>query len=146
MERSQTKQESHTAQTIVGSIFGLVEIALAFRLIFKLLGANPNNGFVNAVYAVTQFIANLFDNIFSKATTPGLETQSVFEPGILIAMVVIGVIAFIILKLMTPRPGTKVERTEYRESGPMTDTRQENRTDTLSENKTDNNSSNTNQQ
>ena len=114
-ETRNTKLESHTAQRIVGIIFSVIEIILAFRLIFKLLGANPKNDFVHGIYAATQFFVGAFEGIFSRVTTSGAETTAVFEPATLIAMVVIALIAWAVLKLMTPHIETRVERTENTE-------------------------------
>jgi heme/copper-type cytochrome/quinol oxidase subunit 4 len=114
-ETRNTEPESHTAKRIVGVIFAVVEVILAFRLIFKGLGANPTNGFVRGIYGVTQFLVGIFEGIFSRATTSGAETTAVFEPATLIVMVVIALIAWGVLKLMTPHTGTRVERTEYTE-------------------------------
>src|SRR5665648_287466 len=94
-EVSNTKHESHTAQRIIGSLFGIIEIILAFRLVFKLLGANSTNGFVQGLYNITQPFVG------------------VFEPETLLAMVVIALIALIVLKLIKPRAGDQVKRTEY---------------------------------
>jgi len=110
-----TKQESHMGQTIIGIIFGAIEILLAFRLVFKLLGANLTNGFVHGIYTVTQFIVGIFEGIFSQATTGGIETTSVFEPATLIAMMVVALIAWGVMKLIKPRSGNRSERTEYTE-------------------------------
>ena len=110
-----TKQESHMGQTIIGTIFGVIEILLAFRLVFKLLGANPTNGFVQGIYTVTQFMVGIFEGIFSRATTAGIETTSVLEPATLIAMVVVALIAWGVMKLIKPRSGNSSERTEYTE-------------------------------
>ena len=54
-ETRNTKQESHIVQRIVAIIFGIIEVILVFRLIFKLLGANLKNDFVLGIYAITQF-------------------------------------------------------------------------------------------
>ena len=59
-ETLSNKTESHAAKNIVATIFGLAEIILAFRLIFKLLGANPDNGFVKAIYNISQFFCRTF--------------------------------------------------------------------------------------
>ncbi len=115
-ETRDTKQESLTARRIVGIIFGVIEIILAFRLIFKLLGANPENGFIKGLYAVTHVLVGIFEGIFSKATTSGIETTAVFEPATLITMVVVVLIAWLVLKLMTPRKDTRVEKTVYTEN------------------------------
>lgn len=112
-ETQNTKMESHAAQRIVGIIFGIIEALLIFRLIFKLLGANPQSGFVQGIYSATQYFVGIFEGIFSKATSGGAETTAVFEPATLIAIVVIALIAWAVLKLMTPRIGTRVKRSEY---------------------------------
>jgi heme/copper-type cytochrome/quinol oxidase subunit 4 len=111
-ETQNTKAESNTSKRIVGVIFAVIEVVLAFRLIFKGLGANPNNGFVRGVYGVTQFLVGIFEGIFSRGTASGAETTAVLEPATLIVMVVIALIAWAVLKLMTPHTGTSVERTE----------------------------------
>jgi len=112
-ETRNTKQESHTAQRIVGIIFGVIEVGLAFRLIFKLLGANLKNGFVQGIYYITEFFVGIFEGIFPRITTSGAEAKAAFEPATLIAMVVIAIIAWAVLKLMTPRISNRVEKTEY---------------------------------
>ena len=114
-ETQNTKAESNTSKRIVGVIFAVIEVVLAFRLIFKGLGANPNNGFVRGVYGVTQFLVGIFEGIFSRGTASGAETTAIFEPATLIVMVVIALISWGVLKLMTPHTGSSVERTEYTE-------------------------------
>ena len=112
-----TKQESHTAERIVGVIFGVIEVTLLFRLIFKLLGANPDNGFVQGIYAFTQIFTGVFEGIFSRVGNSGVAAAPVLEPATLIAMVVIAVIAWFVLRLMTPRPANLSERTEFTANG-----------------------------
>ena len=108
-----TEQDSNMAQRIIYTLFGLISAVLAFRLIFKLLGANPGNVFVRGLYAVTQPVVGIFEGIFSSATINGAESTAVFEPATLIAMVVIALIVWAILKLITPRSGNRFEKTEY---------------------------------
>jgi heme/copper-type cytochrome/quinol oxidase subunit 4 len=112
-ETRNTEPENHTAKRIVGVVFAVVEVILAFRLVFKGLGANPTNGFVRGIYGVTQPLVGIFEGIFSRGTTSGAETTAVLEPATLIVMVVIALIAWGVLKLMTPHTGAHVERTEY---------------------------------
>jgi len=108
-----TKQESHLGQTIIGIAFGTVEILLAFRLVFKLLGANPGNDFVRGIYTFTQYIVGVFEGIFPKVTTSGFETTAIFEPATAIAMLVVALIAWGVMKLIKPRSVNRSETTEF---------------------------------
>jgi flagellar biogenesis protein FliO len=112
-ETRQIRQESHLGQTVVGLLFSVIEILLGFRLGFKLLGANPGNEIVSGIYKITQYIVSPFENIFSKVNTEGIETASVFEPATLIAMLIVALIAWGVMKLVSPRNGYRSERTEY---------------------------------
>lgn len=107
-------EESHITQAIIGTVFGLMEAILAFRFIFKLFGANPQSGFVNGIYSATQFFVGIFQGAFSTATTKGVETTAVFEPGTLIAMLILAIIAWVVLKLVKPRESNRIEKTEYK--------------------------------
>ncbi len=112
-ETLNTSQQGDTVQRIVGIVFGAIEITLAFRLVFKLLGANPENGFVQGIYAFTHYFVVAFVGIFSRSTTQGSQTLAVFEPATVIAMVVVALIAWAVLKMSKPHTGNHVERTEY---------------------------------
>mgnify|MGYP003937989345 FL=1 len=74
-------------------ILGLIEVMLLFRFLFKLLGANPNNGFVSFLYSITSVFIASFSGIFNSFVSQGLVSKSVFEPATLIAMIVYAVIA-----------------------------------------------------
>ncbi|MZQ98879.1 MAG: YggT family protein [Acidaminobacter sp.] len=108
-----TSGNNQFSSRLAAILFGLIESLLAFRLIFKLLGANPENGFVSGIYSITKPVVSIFQSIFSSAVTEGLETTSVLEPGTLIAMIVVALIAWITFKLITPRKSSHVEKTEY---------------------------------
>ena len=82
---------------------GVLEVILAFRLVFKLLGANPNSGFVAVIYSISAIFLAPFSGIFRPAVTKGLETQAVFEPASLIAMIVYAIIAYGIVRLIDIR-------------------------------------------
>ena len=112
-ETKSVKQEGYTAQRIITAIAGILELLLTFRFFFKLLGANPDNGFVKGIYAVSEVFVGGFASIFSGASTEGDKAAAIFEPGTLIAMLVIALIAWIILKLILPRISNRVEKTEY---------------------------------
>ncbi len=89
-----------TAGNVVWYIVGLISVLLAFRFVLKLLGANPQSGFVDFIYAITYVLTAPFDNIFgvTKATTG--EVNSVFEPSILVAAAVYALIGWGIVKLL----------------------------------------------
>lgn len=103
MEQELIKHKSHDQlrpQRIVYYILGVIEVLLAFRLVFKLLGANPASPFVSFIYTLTQIFLYPFTGIFPMATTKGLENQAIIEPATLIAMIIYAVIAWGIVKLI----------------------------------------------
>jgi len=48
-------QINQRVKRIINSIFGFIEVILAFRLIFKLFGANQENEFVKIIYETTEY-------------------------------------------------------------------------------------------
>lgn len=91
---------SFTAKRVIYYVLGLLEILLAFRFVFKLLGANPGSGFVSFIYAITQIFLAPFTTIFRTAVTQGIETKAVLEPSTMIGMIVYALIAWGIVKLI----------------------------------------------
>lgn len=95
-----TRQQNLKAKNIVYYILGVLEVLLAFRLVFKLLGANPQSPFVSFIYSVSQAFLAPFTGIFRSAVTKGIEAQSVLEPTTIIAMLVYAILAWGIVKLI----------------------------------------------
>lgn len=95
-----TDQGTLKAGKIVYYILGVLEVLFAFRLVFKLLGANPQSPFVSFIYSVSLAFLSPFTGIFRSAVTKGIETQSVLEPTTIIAMIVYAIIAWGIVKLI----------------------------------------------
>ncbi|MEL1136574.1 YggT family protein [Desulfitobacterium sp. THU1] len=93
-------EEIQSIKRIVYYILGVIEVLLAFRFIFKLLGANPASGFVSGIYTMTSIFLSPFIGIFRTASARGVETQAVIEPANLVAMLVYAVIAWGIVKLV----------------------------------------------
>lgn len=89
-----------TAQNVVLFILGLIEVLLAIRFLLKLLGANLASGFVDFIYSVTNVLTAPFDNIFNVTRSVAGQTQSVFEPSIIVAALVYAAIAYGIVKLL----------------------------------------------
>jgi len=81
-------------------ICGLLEILFSFRLFLKLFGANPSNAFVQAIYSSSGFFLKPFNGIFSSTVQEGMETKSIFEPTVIIAMFVYMVITYAIVRLI----------------------------------------------
>ncbi len=109
-ERPARRSGSSSAASIVYLLAGLLEAVLAFRLLFKLLGANPASGFVNFIYDLTEPLVSPFYGIFGQATTSGVETAAVFEPATIIAMLVYGLVAWLIVRLISAAAGRPVDR------------------------------------
>jgi len=109
---SNTEPAGRTARRIVGVIFSVFEMILAFRFVFKLFGANPKSGFVKFIYDITQWFVGIFAGIFSSDTTAGAETKGVFEPGTLIAIIIVALIGWIIMKLMTRSSSNTMQSSE----------------------------------
>lgn len=91
-------------KSVVGNViwyfFGIIGVLLAFRFILKLLGANPESGFVDFIYSISGILTAPFDNIFGVTTAKGGVVESVFEPSILVAIAVYGLIAWGVVKLL----------------------------------------------
>jgi hypothetical protein len=84
-------------------ILGVIEILLAFRFIFRILGANSQNAFVSFLYSVASFFSTPFSGIFNSFVPYGLAAKSVFEPSIIIGMAVYAVIAWGLVGLLSMR-------------------------------------------
>lgn len=101
---------------IVWYILGFIEILLAFRLVLKFLGANPEAGFTSFIYGITYIFATPFLSVFRSSVIGG---GSVFEWTTLLAMFVYWVIAMGIIKLFlmgrtvsTPEAAVKMNNQE----------------------------------
>lgn len=100
---------------IVWYVLGIVEILLAFRVVLKLLGANPEAGFTSFIYGVTYVLAAPFLSVFGMTKVAG----SIFEWTTVLAMFVYWVIAFGVVRLLlmgktvsTPEAAVKMDEQE----------------------------------
>lgn len=93
-------QRNIKARKVTYYILGAMETLFAFRLIFKVLGANPESPFVNVIYSITAIFLAPFKGIFRSAVTDGIETQAILEPHLIIGMVSYAVLAWGIIKLI----------------------------------------------
>lgn len=97
---NRTSVNNYKFRKIVYYILGIIEAFFAFRLIFKILGANPGSTFVSLIYTVSGAFLAPFSGIFRTAVNKGLEAKSVLEPATIIAMIVYALIAYGIVRLI----------------------------------------------
>jgi uncharacterized protein YggT (Ycf19 family) len=81
---------------LVYLVFGLLEVLLLFRLVLKLLAANPGAGFTSLIYQMSEPFVALFRGVFP---TPG-GSGSVLELFTILAMIVYAVVAWAIVQLI----------------------------------------------
>jgi hypothetical protein len=98
---------SQTIEYLVYFLFGFLEILLAFRLIFKIAGANTASAFVNFIYGVTGLFILPFEGIFSRGVSQGIETASILEPATLVAIAVYALLSWGIVKFIKVVSGEK---------------------------------------
>lgn len=85
---------------IINYILGVIEVLLVLRFAFKLLGANPSNGFVSFLYSITGIFTAPFSGIFNPFVTSGLAAKSVFDPATIIAMIIYAAVAWGLISLV----------------------------------------------
>lgn len=96
-----------TVTYLIYFVLGVVEILLAFRLVFKLMGASSASSFVSLIYAITGVFILPFEGIFSRSFADGIEATAVLEPATMVAMIVYAVLAWVIVKLIHILSGEK---------------------------------------
>jgi hypothetical protein len=106
------KREStgtQTVQYVVYWVLGVLEVLLAFRLVLRLLGANPSSVFVDWIYALSGVFIWPFQGIFPSPATDGAVTTAVLEPATIIAMAAYAFLAWGIAKLISISAGERQE-------------------------------------
>lgn len=69
---------------VIWYILGVIEVLLVFRLVLKVLGANPYVGFTSLIYTITNPLAAPFNGILGISTTG----NSLIEWSTIIAAIV----------------------------------------------------------
>lgn len=100
--RHSAESGRQTARRIVSVIFAIFEVLLGFRIIFKVFGANSKNGFVSFINTMTGWLVAPFNNIFPEVTFTGISEHGVFEPGALIALIVLLVVGWLVARAIAP--------------------------------------------
>lgn len=93
---SKDRQDIFRAYNIVYYVVWALEVLLAFRFFFRLLGANPASGFVRFIYGITYPFMLPFFGIFGTPRTGNIA----FETPTLIGMAVYLVLAYAIVKII----------------------------------------------
>lgn len=94
------KVANYRAYRLVHFILGFIEVLLALRFLFKMLGANPQNVFAILVYSISSLFMLPFTGLFGGAAVTANGSARVLEPSIIIAMIVYALLAFGIAKLI----------------------------------------------
>ncbi|KKP43156.1 MAG: hypothetical protein UR34_C0003G0043 [candidate division WS6 bacterium GW2011_GWC1_33_20] len=109
---TEIKREASGFQTIeyiIYFFFGLLDILLLFRLLFKLTGASTSSSFVNLIYDSTRIFILPFEGIFNRGVNNIADTTSIFEPSTFVAIIIYAVLAWGIVKLIRIFSGEKQE-------------------------------------
>lgn len=93
----QKKKTIFRAYQIIWYVLAVIEILLAFRMVLKALGANPDSGFANFVFALSGPFASPFNGIVNVSVT---QEGGIFEWSTIIAAVVYALVAFGIVQLI----------------------------------------------
>jgi hypothetical protein len=91
----QAKKTIFRTYQVIWYILGVLEVILGFRVLLKLLGANPYSGFTNFVYMLSEpFVAPFYGVLRTSAAS-----VSVLEWSTLLAMVVYLILAVGLVEL-----------------------------------------------
>lgn len=77
--------------SIISFLLGVLEVLLALRFVFRLLGASQDNSFTQFLYNLSLVFVSPFNGIFHDQA---LGTHSVFELSTLLAMLVFALLAW----------------------------------------------------
>ena len=98
--RDRNQQRSYMRywmDTVIYGILSALEIILLLRFVFRLLGANTDNWFIQFLYGFTNPLVWPFRGIFND---PAPASQSVFEFSTLIAMLIYALLAWGVVSLI----------------------------------------------
>ena len=110
---------SFKATQLIWLLLGILEAALALRIVFKLIGVNEANPFAALLYAVTDFFVAPFASLIGAPAAGGM----VLEISTIIAMIVYALIAWALERIVyllfyRPRGAVSVSQTSVSEHTP----------------------------
>lgn len=88
---------SRFPEMIINLVFGIIEVLLGLRFIFRLFGANPASPFVRWLYETSQPLLRPFDNIFP---VPVIDGGFVIEFSTLVAIIIYMLIGYLLLEII----------------------------------------------
>lgn len=90
---------------VVWYILVFIEVLLVFRIVFKMVGANPASGFVSLIYSITDLMVVPFQGIIGTYTNAGAYFDwAAIIAGIVYALVASGLVYLLnFIKPVTPR-------------------------------------------
>ena len=92
-----------TASRIVALVFSVLEVLLVVRFAFKLFGANAEQGFVSAIYGITEPLVAPFRGIFAQpAGTSGVEIAALLS---ILFFVLVAALIVAMVRAFTGRRG-----------------------------------------
>ena len=107
------------ATQLIWLLLGILEAALALRIVFKLIGVNEANPFAALLYAVTDFFVAPFASLIGAPAAGGM----VLEISSIIAMIVYFLIAWALERIVyvlfyRPRGPVSVRQTSVSDHTP----------------------------
>ena len=94
-----------TTSRVVALVFTIIEVLLLIRFTGKLLGANASQGFVAAIYGITEPFVAPFRGIFTQP-----EGTQMFEIASLLSVLFFVLVAALIVALVRAFTGKRAER------------------------------------
>jgi len=110
---------SFKATQLIWLLLGILEAALALRIVFKLIGVNEANPFAALLYAVTDLFVAPFASLIGAPAADGM----VLEISTIIAMIVYALIAWVLERIVyllfyRPRGPVSISQTSVSEHTP----------------------------
>ena len=93
----ETKKSIFRTYQVVWYILGVIEVLLAFRVLLRVIAANPSSGFASFIYVVSAPFAGPFAGVLGVSVEPSI--GSVMEWSTLLAMAVYWIVAYGIVQL-----------------------------------------------
>lgn len=102
---SRSSSSMWTTTRVVALVFTVIEVLLLIRFTGKLLGANPDQGFVSMIYGITEPLVAPFRGIFTQP-----EGTAGFEIASLLSVLFFVLIAALIVAMVRAFTGKRAER------------------------------------